>query len=140
MPGVIGHATDIIEHPRLIADRLVQYAGLVGKENVEGTPAYKLKVTLKNGDIYYYYLDPDSALEIRVETQRFIRGSVRENMTELGSYKPVAGVMTPFSIESGPKNNPDARSKITVEKVEANVPIDDSQFKMSESPKPVASR
>jgi len=34
MPGVIGHATDIIEHPRLIADRLVQYAGLVGKENV----------------------------------------------------------------------------------------------------------
>jgi 5-methyltetrahydropteroyltriglutamate--homocysteine methyltransferase len=34
MPGVISHATDIIEHPRLVADRLVQYARLVGKENV----------------------------------------------------------------------------------------------------------
>jgi 5-methyltetrahydropteroyltriglutamate--homocysteine methyltransferase len=34
MPGVVGHATDIVEHPRLIADRLIQYAGLVGKENV----------------------------------------------------------------------------------------------------------
>jgi 5-methyltetrahydropteroyltriglutamate--homocysteine methyltransferase len=34
MPGVIGHATDIIEHPRLIADRLVRYAQLVGRENV----------------------------------------------------------------------------------------------------------
>jgi 5-methyltetrahydropteroyltriglutamate--homocysteine methyltransferase len=34
MPGVAGHATDIIEHPRLVADRLVRYAGLVGKENV----------------------------------------------------------------------------------------------------------
>ena len=34
MPGVIGHATDIVEHPRLIADRLVQYAGLLGRENV----------------------------------------------------------------------------------------------------------
>jgi 5-methyltetrahydropteroyltriglutamate--homocysteine methyltransferase len=34
MPGVIGHATDIIEHPRLVADRLIRYAGLVGKENV----------------------------------------------------------------------------------------------------------
>jgi 5-methyltetrahydropteroyltriglutamate--homocysteine methyltransferase len=34
MPGVIGHATDIVEHPRLVADRLVQYANLVGKENV----------------------------------------------------------------------------------------------------------
>ena len=34
MPGVAGHCTDIVEHPRLIADRLVRYAGLVGKENV----------------------------------------------------------------------------------------------------------
>jgi len=34
MPGVIGHATDIIEHPRLVADRLMRYASLVGKENV----------------------------------------------------------------------------------------------------------
>src|ERR687886_970000 len=34
MPGVIGHATDIIEHPRLVADRLIQYAHLVGRENV----------------------------------------------------------------------------------------------------------
>jgi 5-methyltetrahydropteroyltriglutamate--homocysteine methyltransferase len=34
MPGVVGHATDIVEHPRLIADRLVQYANLVGKDNV----------------------------------------------------------------------------------------------------------
>lgn len=34
MPGVIGHATDIVEHPRMIADHLVRYAGLVGKENV----------------------------------------------------------------------------------------------------------
>jgi len=34
MPGVVGHATDIIEHPRLVADRLVRYGNLVGKENV----------------------------------------------------------------------------------------------------------
>lgn len=34
MPGVAGHCTDIVEHPRLIADRLVRYAELVGRENV----------------------------------------------------------------------------------------------------------
>jgi len=34
MPGVVGHATDIIEHPELIAQRLVRYARLVGRENV----------------------------------------------------------------------------------------------------------
>ncbi len=34
MPGVVGHATDIIEHPRLVADRLVRYAEIVGKDNL----------------------------------------------------------------------------------------------------------
>jgi 5-methyltetrahydropteroyltriglutamate--homocysteine methyltransferase len=34
MPGVIGHASDFIEHPQLVADRLVRYANAVGRENV----------------------------------------------------------------------------------------------------------
>ena len=34
VPGVIGHCTDFIEHPDLVAQRLVRYAKLVGKENV----------------------------------------------------------------------------------------------------------
>jgi 5-methyltetrahydropteroyltriglutamate--homocysteine methyltransferase len=34
MPGVVGHASDFIEHPELVAERLVRYAGLVGRENV----------------------------------------------------------------------------------------------------------
>jgi 5-methyltetrahydropteroyltriglutamate--homocysteine methyltransferase len=34
MPGVVGHATDIIEHPELVAQRLIRFARLVGRENV----------------------------------------------------------------------------------------------------------
>jgi 5-methyltetrahydropteroyltriglutamate--homocysteine methyltransferase len=34
MPGVVGHASDFVEHPQLIAQRLVKYARLVGRENV----------------------------------------------------------------------------------------------------------
>jgi hypothetical protein len=106
----------------------------LGHDQVDGDDAYKLKVTLKNGDILYYYLDPDTFIEIQIEKQQFIRGSVRESVTVLGSYKPVNGVMYPFFIEAGPKNNPDARGKITVTKVEANVPIDDSAFKFPAAP------
>ena len=36
MPGVISHATNIVEHPELIARRLVDWAGIVGPENVGG--------------------------------------------------------------------------------------------------------
>jgi len=34
IPGVVGHCTDFIEHPELVAERLVRYANLVGRENV----------------------------------------------------------------------------------------------------------
>jgi hypothetical protein len=106
----------------------------LGHDQVDGDDAYKLKVTLKNGDILYYFLDPDTYLEIQIEKQMFIRGSVRESVTLLGSYKPVNGVMYPFSIESGSKNDPDGRGKITLTKIEANVAIDDKSFKMPSAP------
>jgi len=100
----------------------------LGHDTVDGDDALRLKVTLKDGDVIYYYLDPDTFLEIRKETQEFIRGSVRESASEMGSYKPVAGVMFPFSISSGPKNDPSSWQTTTVEKLEANVPLDNSDF------------
>jgi 5-methyltetrahydropteroyltriglutamate--homocysteine methyltransferase len=36
IPGVVGHCSDFIEHPELVAQRLERYAGLVGRENVMG--------------------------------------------------------------------------------------------------------
>lgn len=99
----------------------------LGHDVVDGDDALRLKVTLKDGDIIYYYLDPDTYLEIRKEVQEFIRGSVRESVTEMGSYKPVAGVMYPYSISQGSKANPAAQTT-TVEKIEVNVPIDKVDF------------
>jgi 5-methyltetrahydropteroyltriglutamate--homocysteine methyltransferase len=34
IPGVVSHATNIVEHPELVAERLVRLAGLVGRERV----------------------------------------------------------------------------------------------------------
>jgi hypothetical protein len=105
----------------------------LGHDLVDGDDALRLKVTLKNGDIIYYYLDPDTYLEIRKETQEFIRGSVRESVSDLGSYKPIAGVMYPFSIASGPKNDPSSWQTVTIEKIEVNVPMDRSEFAVPSS-------
>lgn len=100
----------------------------MGHDVVDGDDALRLKVTLKDGDIVYYFLDPDTYLEIRKETQEFIRGSVKENASEMGAYKPVAGVMYPYSISSGPKNDPTSWQTITIDKIEVNVPLDNADF------------
>jgi 5-methyltetrahydropteroyltriglutamate--homocysteine methyltransferase len=34
LPGVVSHATNVVEHPELVADRIVRFANLVGRENV----------------------------------------------------------------------------------------------------------
>jgi len=102
----------------------------LGHDTVDGDDAFRLKVTLKNGDIVYYYLDPETFLEIRVERQIFVHGSVRESYTEMGAYKLVAGVYFPFSLVSGSPRNPEGSAKITIDKIEANVPMDAAEFKM----------
>ena len=112
---------------------LVNYAAkgnkveYVGTEPVEGTDAYKLKVTLANGDTRNYYMDTDYYVPIKVETKRIVRGAEREFETSLGDYKEVNGVYFPFSSESGVKGSQN-RSKVTWEKIEANSKIDDARF------------
>lgn len=110
----------------------------VGHAQVDGDDALLLKVTLKNGDIYSYFLDPDTYLEIRTERQMFVRGSVRESFTNLGSYKKVNGVYFPFSLEEGSVRSPGNSAKITITKIEANVDIPDAEFKMPASKAPAA--
>jgi len=107
----------------------------LGHDEVDGDDVYRLKVTLKNGDIYYYFLDPETFLEIRVEREEFVQGAVRESFTEMGSYKLVDGMYFPFSIEAGNKRNPGQTAKITIDKIEANIPIDAAEFQMPETPK-----
>lgn len=104
-------------------------AELMGHDSVEGTDCYKVKLTMKNGDVRIYYLDADSYLEIKLEKQTTIRGAVRESETLYGDYDPVNGVYFPFVWESGEKGDPN-HAKFTVEKIETNVTIEDSEFTM----------
>ena len=54
MPGVISHATDLVEHPDVVKDRLINYASVVGKENVgikavEPVGQYAVKLVFDDG-------------------------------------------------------------------------------------------
>src|SRR5947207_8630426 len=99
----------------------------LGTEDVDGTLAYKLKVVRKNGDVNFVYLEPDHFLEIRVLTQRTRHGAYEEVETDLSDYEKAAGVFVPTSIDSGRKGSSD-KQRIIIDKVEADVPVDDAIF------------
>ncbi|MFL6208815.1 MAG: outer membrane lipoprotein-sorting protein [Pyrinomonadaceae bacterium] len=112
---------------------------LVGHEQVEGSDAYKLKVTLKNGEVRYLYLDADSFLEIKEESKRTIRGTEREGETIFGDYKEEGGVMMAHSIEAGAKGSAE-KQKVTIEKVEINPVLDDARFKLPATAAPAGNK
>jgi len=99
----------------------------LGREDVDGTSAYKIKVVRKNGDVNFVYLDPDHFLEIRILSQRVRHGAQEETETDVGDYEKIGGVFIPFSIEAGRKGDPD-KQKVVIEKAEPNVPVDDAIF------------
>lgn len=101
---------------------------LVGKEDLEGTPAYKLKLTLKTGDVRYIYIDAANYLELKVTAKRRSPGGEQEVDIYPGNYKPVNGVLFPFSTEQ--KVGGQTQIQITVDKIEIDVPVDDAVFKM----------
>lgn len=105
----------------------------VGKEEFEGDDVYKLKVTLANGTVKHYYMDTEYYVPLKVETRQTVRGTEFESETIFGDYKEVGGIYYAFSTESGPKGSSN-RSTVTIQKIEVNIPIDDSRFAMPKMP------
>src|ERR1051325_9256351 len=118
-------------------------AELVGHDSMEGTDSYKIKLSMKNGDTRYYYLDTDSYLELKVEVQTTIRGGLQESELYYGDYEQVNGIYYPFAVEQAQKGS-SSRAQFSVEKIEQNVDLDDTIFAMpaakTEAKKPSAGK
>ncbi|HYL78745.1 MAG TPA: hypothetical protein VEU96_31440 [Bryobacteraceae bacterium] len=106
---------------------------LLGKEDVDGKPAYKIKVTKKGGTMEYEYLDAKTFLPVKSSGKRKQQGQDIEYESTPANFKEVNGVMMPFSLSQ--KVNGKSMMELTVEKVEVNTPMDASVFQMPEKPK-----
>lgn len=95
-----------------------------GKDDVDGTEAYKLKVTTKNGNVETLYIDPATNYVIRTVSKRKANGQEFDVTTNLSGYQKLPeGIVVPMSISL-----PFGELKIT--KVEVNGPVDEAVFKL----------
>lgn len=104
-------------------------AELLGHDSVEGTDCFKVKLSMKNGDVRYYYLDADSFLELKLEIQTTIRGGLQESELYYGDYEQVNGMYYAFAVEKAQKGDT-SRAQISVKQIELNVPMEDAHFSM----------
>jgi outer membrane lipoprotein-sorting protein len=122
-------ATDQQDLDGLLIDAAAKgnQVALEGMEPVEGRRAYKLKVTLKSGDVRHVWVDADSFLDVKVDGTRQVGTRKREMFTMLRDYRKIDGVMIPFVMETvgeGLKQS----EKIVIEKATVNPDLSDSRF------------
>jgi outer membrane lipoprotein-sorting protein len=108
-------------------------AELAGMGEVDGKPAYKVKLTAKDGLETIAWFDATSFLQIRVDAKRKQQGQDVQAETILGDYKEFGGILWPMSIVLRQNGSPAAQT-ITFTNVEINPTLNDSLFRMPAKP------
>jgi len=104
----------------------VEYQGI---EQVEGATPTNSRSHARTATSASTIWIPSTTSPSESTRSAMIRGAPQEFETSLGDYKQVNGVYLPFSSESGPKGSSSTdRGKITYDKIEANVPLNDQRF------------
>jgi hypothetical protein len=101
---------------------------LDGMDPVDGHNAYKLKVTLKNGDVQHIWIDSQSFLDVKIEgIPRRMDNKMRNVWVYQRDFRPVQGLMVPFVYETAIDGNPRAH-RMTVDTVTVNRTLDEQRF------------
>jgi len=97
-----------------------------GKEDMEGTSCYKIKLDTKEGDSFTYYIDSDSYLMLRSNSKIKIMGNETESDTYYSNYMMTEGIAVPGKIETKMKDQ--VMGTLVIETVELNTELDDLLF------------
>ncbi len=100
---------------------------LVGKEELAGKSAYRIKLTNKNGNIRFYLFDATSFLPAKWEETRIVEGKEMPWESFFSDYREVNGVKYAFQIDSDSPGT-DLKQTVVAEKIEVNAEIDETRF------------
>jgi len=99
---------------------------LEGTEDVDDTEMYVLKLTKKNGNIDYYYMDPESYLIPRMISKVIMQGSEMEVEVLMSNFQDASGYIMPFTTEQ--RMNGQTIVTIMFDEVSLDEDIDDAVF------------
>jgi|ERR1041385_1103078 outer membrane lipoprotein-sorting protein len=108
---------------------------LLGKETIDGTETFKVKLTKKpikvdgqpKDNIEFYYFDTENFVPLVVESE-ITSGPAKGKMGQgkMSDYQDVNGLLFPFSLSQGVKG--EGSQPLTITKVELNPKVEDKEF------------
>ncbi len=99
-----------------------------GRAPLGGREAYKLMVRLKDGNVFYYYLDPATWLETRTVGGRDTGGREVLIESQFRDYRRSGGQMVAFRVDSQTPETGRSQS-LTVDRIDWNPGIPESRFR-----------
>ena len=99
---------------------------LIGREDMEGTPVYKIKVIRDDENIETYFIDAENFIPLKIANVMKVQGNETETESLPSNYKEVNGAMMPFAVENKFKGQ--TISNVVIEKYEINKDVDDNLF------------
>jgi outer membrane lipoprotein-sorting protein len=104
-----------------------------GVEKVEGRDCYKLKLTLKSGDVQYVWIDTQTFLDVKLSgTPRRMDGRMHNVYIYQRDFKTVQGLVLPQVLETAVEGYRDTH-KMVIESLVINPKLDDALFKKPQS-------
>jgi hypothetical protein len=101
---------------------------LEGSDPVDGHNAYKLKLTMKNGNVQHIWIDAQSFLDVKVEGMpRRLDGKMRSVWINQRDFRSVQGLMVPYLYETAIESNLHSH-RMVIESVAVNRALDDARF------------
>jgi outer membrane lipoprotein-sorting protein len=100
---------------------------LIGKEQFDDKPVYRLKLTNKNGDVRFYVFDASTFVLVKWEGIRKIEDKEFSWESLFSDYRDVQGLKYPFQIDQGSPGT-EIKQNLVTEKIEIDPQIDDSRF------------
>jgi len=101
-------------------------ATLDGKEDMEGTSCFKVKLETKDGDVFTYYLDGDSYMMLRTNSKVKVQGNEAESDTYYSNYMQKEGMAMAGKVET--KMNGQVVMTIVMDQVDLNLDFDKALF------------
>ena len=96
-------------------------------EQVEGKDAYKLGLTLKDGEIKHVWVDAKTFLDVKMDATRKLNGKPRTVATYFRNYRAVEGLQVPYLVETSVEGIRGSE-KINIERVTVNTKLDAARF------------
>lgn len=100
-------------------------AEYIGTEDMEGTEVFNIKLTKKEGDEIFYFIDSESYVILKETRKMTMQGTEMEIESFPGNYEMINGIAFPMSIKT---NTMGQSTEIVFDSVKIDLELDDSIF------------